>query len=234
MLIKEAGNIKQQLDCYIDGQLSTEEIEDLWSHIIQEEEYFDYLNVAANIKALDAPVRSAPVYYLMKLVAAAVLVLVVVFGVIKISSDNLTTPVQAIAVIELPFQRSAVAPVNLSRHDQIIREAVLLYYNGELEKSVNILKNELAIANDIGWKSQLNINLGIFYYNSNKYELAESSFQFVISAGENIKPLLLEKAYWYLGNTLYQLNDVSGAKEMMRNVVKIDGAYSRLAQKKLN
>src|SRR5699024_8979452 len=136
---KDKINIKSEIDKYIDGQLSPEEIDELWSRIIQKEDYYDYLHVAANIKDLEAPEGAVPSHYLKKLVyagAAVFIICIIAFVLIRMNNNSVEIPVQPIAAIELPFQRGAEAPAELSGHDKTIREAVLLYYNDEFDEAV--------------------------------------------------------------------------------------------------
>jgi len=43
-----------------------------------------------------------------------------------------------------------------------------------------------------------------------------------------------EKSMWFLANSHLQLNENKRAKEIMQEVVKLDGAYNRVARNTLN
>ncbi len=232
----EDRNIHQEIEHYIEGKLTEKETEELWTVLIQKEEYMDYLKAASNLRELDPPEGAVPDHYLTKLVyagAAIVLVLAIVFGVTQLTDFNTGPEMQPIATIELPFERSADMTAAGSERDQIIRDTVILYYNDGFEEAVRTLEAELAQAENADWQARLNITLGTLYYNEGNYETAKDYFQTAAAFSGQIKPLRLEKAYWYLANTWYQLSEVEKAENAMRQVLEIDGAYSRLASKYL-
>lgn len=235
-------DVRQEIDRYVEQQLSGNEIEELWSQIIQDDEYYDYLNVVANLKAVkeaEASSTSTPVHYLNRYkfiyaTAAVILLLITVTFVIKVTNYSANFSVRPVASFELPFQRSANITGTLTANDKVIRQAILLYNDNDLEGAVSILKNNLALTDNVITQSRLYIMLGTLYYNSDNFEEAKSAFQSAISKKEHLKPLMLEKAYWYLGNALYQMDNVTEAEKAMHNVLQLDGAYSRLAKKNLN
>lgn len=226
---KTEVQIKEKIDSYIDGKLNEQEIEELWGVLIEHGEYYDYMKTAANLKAINTSANTAAtIRFLRKpaYAAAAVLILLItVFSVFKFMNTPSAASVQAIASIELPFQRS----VDRSSPD-IIREAVLLNYNNKFEEAIDLLKNERSKTEDNTYKTRLNIMLGTLYYNKAKFKEAKKYFVEVTSSKGKIKPLQLEKAYWYLANTWLELAEFDKAKSAVQQVIKIDGAYSRVAR----
>lgn len=233
MLNGEQTNIKQEIHKYIDGKLSEKETEELWSALIQKQEYYDYLQTATNLKPLNPPEGAVPAHYLRKLVyagAAVLVLLIAVFASLRFTNTQPQSAVQPIASIELPFQRSADLTPTAAGDDTVIREAILLTYNGKFNEAVALLKSDLKKASSPDRIARLNIMLGTLYYNHDRFEQARSYFQKAAAYEDEIKPLRLEKAYWYLGNTWIQLSKFEKAKAAIRKVIKIDGAYSRVAR----
>ncbi len=230
-------HIEQEIDRYVHGDLSEKEIEALWEALIQEQQYNDYLHTAANLKAIkrDEAPKTANIFNRWVYAgAAALLLLLAVFAVIYFTKTEPKTSVEPIAAIELPFQRSINTGAEITDHDKIIRKAIILYYDNEFEKAVNLLQNELKKAEEPDWIARLNITLGILYYNDDMFEAAKNYFAEAVSLKDKIDPLKLEKAYWYLGNAYFQMWKLDKAEVAMRKALELDGAYSRVVKMYLN
>lgn len=224
-------NIKEKIHRYINGELNEQETEELWAVLVKNDEYYDYMQTAANLKAINGSESAVPVPFLRKVAyagAAVLLLLITVFGLFKLMNSQPAPSVQPISSIELPFQRSVDVSTTVD-DGNIIRKAILLNYNNKFNKAVGLLQNELKKANNADYRTRLNIMLGVLYYNKKMFEEAKKYFLKVLSDKNRIGALRLEKAYWYLANTWIQLSKVEKAKYAIKKVIEIDGAYSRVA-----
>jgi tetratricopeptide (TPR) repeat protein len=66
--------------------------------------------------------------------------------------------------------------------------------------------------------------LGIIYYNQEQYEKAQLSFDQAVSYAQPSKRIL-EKSYWYLGNTLLNREQMEHAREAIHQTYALNGIY---------
>lgn len=233
----EHNDIEEKIDRYVNGQLSEKEIEELWIELIQDEYHLDYLKSVANLKEAvknkkkqkeAARVRK----YWSYSAAAVIIMLVTVLSVFNIPGLDSSTPVEPIASIELDYYRSADGTIEEDK--QVISEAIALANTGKFDQAISLLNSELEKASSIEWKSELNLNLGSLYYNEGSYQKSTEYFQNVIAAKESVDVLVLEKAYWYLGNAYFQLDRLSEARQNIQSAYDLNGAYRRVAKSYLD
>jgi len=98
----EKLEIEEQIDRYVAGQLSQEEIDELWVELVQHDEYMAYLETSANLKEItrDKQEKSAkdrPAW--MYAAAAVVLLLLAVIGVMQYQNRNTLSDIEPIAQI---------------------------------------------------------------------------------------------------------------------------------------
>lgn len=238
----EHNGIEEKIDQYINGQLSAKEIEDLWVELIQDEYHLDYLKSVANLKeAIKTKKKKKKAAqtrrYWSYSAAAVIIVLVTVLSVFNIpglnsSSSSSVTPITS---IELDYYRSADGTIVSSDEDKrVISNAIALANTGKFDEAINLLNTELDKATSAQWKAELNLNLGSLYYNDGNYVASTDYFKNVISAKENVDVLVLEKAYWYLGNAYFQLDKLTLAQENIEEAYDLNGAYRRVAKSYLD
>lgn len=232
---KNTKDIEQKIDQYVNGQLSEEEIEDLWAEIVQRQEYMDYLNTTANLKEVVGREKNVYRQKVWMYAAAAVIVLVLaIVGTMQFMSSDTSAIPSPIENIELDYYRSAETAVNEPDRDKVIRNAIELYNKDQFEEAVDLLNKERSNTNDVSWIAELDITLGTFHYNEDKFDEAAFYFADVINYKDQIDVLTLEKAYWYLGNSYLQMNQLSKAEDTMEKAYELNGAYSRVAKSFLN
>jgi tetratricopeptide (TPR) repeat protein len=231
--------LERKIDLYVHGKLDAEQIDDLWAELIQDEHALDYLKTVASLKGIieeDSEIHSlveeSATSYNDKTnwflaAAAAVILIVGGFGLITFSAE--TDVIQPITTIELDYYRSADGTTDGSRGDEVIREAIILANDGHHQQAVRILENRLDDISNSSSRALIFINAGSILYNISMYEDAAVRFEKVIEIDES-DPLVRERAYWYLGNTYFQLNRLDEAKEAFQNAYELNGAYSRVAQ----
>lgn len=229
----DRNNIEQEINRYINGKLSESEVEELWSVLIQDDEYMDYLKTAANIKEIAESEEGPPVKRVKSWIyagAAVIVLLLAVLAILFYSNSKNESQLEPIAAIELPFTRSADMTAQTPDREEIIREAVTLYYKGHFEEAIDLLTEEKKKSADLNWIARLNITMGILHYNDDKFKQAAFYFSDVVKYEGDIALLKLEKAYWYLGNAYFQMLELEKAEAAMRKAYTLDGAYSRVAK----
>jgi tetratricopeptide (TPR) repeat protein len=231
--------LERKIDLYVHGKLDDEQIDDLWAELIQDEHALDYLKTVASLKGIVEEESGIHHKFEKQTVAdqdktswyvaaaAAIILIVGGFGIMTFTAE--TDSIQPITTIELDYYRSADGTTGGSGGDAVIREAIILANDGHHQQAVNVIDDRLANINDSDARALLFINAGSILYNISMYEEAAIRFERVVAIEES-DPLVRERAYWYLGNTYFQLNKLEEAKNAFENAYQLNGAYSRVAQ----
>ena len=234
----EKLEIEEKIDRYVNGELSQEEIEDLWVELIQDDEYVDYLETTANLKEATgkgASKRNSGRGWIYA-AAASLILLVAVMGTLQFgffeSSGEQIKPVED---IELDYYRSSEDATTITDREQIIRNALNLFNEGRFDEAINLLESERNKATEAEWIAKLNLTMGTLFYNTDKFNNAAFYFNDIINNyKDQVSTLTLEKAYWYLGNSYFQLDMLAEAEAAMQKAYELNGAYSRVAKSYLD
>lgn len=230
--------LEEKIDQYINGQLSAQEVDELWAELIQDEYHLDYLKSAANLKAVIERKREArrakqKKKYWYYAAAAAVALLIAVLGVMNLSFQN-EMSVEPVANVELDYYRSGDGAIDSSSESEVIRNAIKLANTGRVGEAITLLDTELENASEPSWIAKLSLNLGSLQYNEGDYTEAISNFRNVIKHEENVDVLMVEKAYWYIGNAYFHLDKLTEAQSNIEQAYELNGAYRRVAKSYLN
>ena len=229
--------LEDKIDRYVNGQLTHEEIEELWAELIQSGHHLDYLKTVANTKAvIESDRKKTPIFSLKQgwayAAAAAVALLIGVLTVINFPASQ-TESVEPITSIELEYYRSENGILADEHNQQVLKDALTLANSGNTQEAIKILEQELESADDPAWSAELYLNIGSLYYNAEAYNQAVDNFQEVVRH-ETIDVLTLEKGYWYLGNAYFQLNQLDKAEASIQKAYDLNGAYRRVARSYLD
>ena len=229
-------DLERIIDLYVNGKLNEEQVDELWAELIQDEYYLDYTKSVANIKAIIDEKRAgqtaAPVYTLRKYinygVAAAIAVIIGVIGVMNYPAGNTEFSVNPVQTLPLDVYRgSGDAPA--VNDNEIIKQAIALASNGEFDQAVTLLESNLEDADTPDLLAEMSLTLGSIQYNYGDYEASLANFNRVVEQ-DGIDVLILEKGYWYLGNTHFQLGQLDEAESAFQKAYDLDGQYSRVAK----
>lgn len=232
-------DLERKIDLYLNGQLSEEQIDDLWSELVQDGYYLDYMKSVANLKSIIIENRKStkPTVakqirkYAAYVTAAAVVIFVGVLGVMNYSSSN-SASISPIPEIGLDIVRSDVG-VSANITNETIKKAIQLAADGNTLEAKELLSDELKDEKDPTLVAEFSITLGSIHYNLGEYNQAVSNFRTVI-AQKNIAESILEKGYWLLANSYFQLDQLVEAKTAFQNTYDLDRQYSRIAKSYIN
>lgn len=236
--------LEEKIDLYINGQLSAEEVDELWSELIQDGYHLDYLKSAANLKAVierkrEERKKSQTKQYWYYAAAAVVALLIGVIGVMNFSVEE-SAPVQPVPSVELDYYRSGDGTIDTDSQSGIISDAIELANTGRVGEAISLLDTELGEASEPIWIAKLSLNLGSLYYNQADYNQAIQRFNRVISQLQQVDKLtsndklMLEKAYWYIGNAYFHQDKLAEAQTNIEKAYELNGAYRRVAKSYLD
>lgn len=233
--------LEEKIDQYVNGQLSAQEVDELWAELIQDGYHLDYLKSVANTKAVierqrKEQKRTKTQKYWYYAAAAAIALLVGVLAVMNIDGQQ-QSAVQPISSIELDYYRSGDGAITSESSDkEVIQNAIRLANTGRDAEAISLLQDELNNANRPEWIAELSLNIGSLYYNQGNYTEAIAYYEEVIKHQENedVDALMLEKAYWYIGNAHFHLDQLVDAKVNIEKAYELNGAYRRVAKSYLN
>lgn len=247
--------IRERIHDFVEGKLTSEEVDQLWAELIASPEDLDYLQTLSTLKKMgedgkfdhlyDAEPNVVPlslsaaketslsetIYEKFKPYLAAASVIIVGVAILF----NLMTSVQQpqdggpISMIEYEVERSAD---NQTMLDNYLQEAVSLATNGNLEAAYAQIDEASSLELTEEQSIDLKMVKGAIQYNSKKYFEALETFE-SINRTAGIGQLNLEKGTWYLANTQLQLGKTNEAIESMEKVIELDGSFSRVAKNKL-
>lgn len=226
--------LERKIDLYVNGKLNAEQTDELWSELIQDEYYMDYMKSVANLKAVidrkQSAKPSSKVYSFRKVsqyAAAAVILIASVIGVLNLntSGDFSVSPISQIG-LDVVRDTDGISPTVTS---DIIRRAIRMATDGEVQEAISLLETELGETTDPQLKAEIALSLGSIQYNNGNYLSSIENFE-IVTAQEDIDVLTLEKGYWFLGNTYFQLDRLEEAEQAFKNAYELNGAYSRVAK----
>lgn len=227
--------LEDRIDDYVEGRLSSTEIDELWAELIQDDYYLDYLKTTANLKKLlaertEKPARIFALNSTRKWIAAAAAVVVLIGSVAVMNIFTQTSEtIQPISSIELDYYRSAEGSATAEEGFETNREAIMLANQGENEAALRLIDEQIERATTVREKAELMITAGSILYNSGRFADAITRFETVLDYDLD-DMLVKERSYWYIGNAYFQLNKIPEAKAALEKAYEMNGAYSRVAQ----
>lgn len=225
--------LEQQIDRYVSGELNQDQVDELWTQLIQEPYYAEYLKTVANIshimssskirKVDTQEIRSTNVWYAF---AAAVVLVIGLMSTMLIYKDASVNRFDAMSSLEMHNVRSTV--ISADEVEAGIQHGIGLAVTGNTDQAITHLSDLYEKVSLADVRSDIQLNIGIIQYNSSRYEEAKNTFLLITETSSD-DMLMMEKALWYKANTFLKLGSVEEAKQLIRQVHDIDGAYRRIA-----
>lgn len=246
--------LQKRIDAYLNGDLSQKEIDELWADIIGNPDYYKYFETNIHLRQLYSKSKTSPspsttsdrqsskIHILSPrwywyVAAAAILIIVLSVNLLKMnhqdSLDALSVKEISNSEIESPdIMRSDSGKTKKS--DSLLNLGYHATITGDIKKAEDIYATIIDRYNNQSSTIQAHLNLGILKYNQKEYQLATDHFKTVIKQLDNgSERRLLEKAYWYLGNTYLNLKESDKAQRAIYNSWAINGIYRKPAERLL-
>lgn len=244
---QEKIQLLERIDQYIRGELSQDEIDELWKQFLQHPEWYDWFETELHLRSLikkgkkpnfgkgEEPEGSKPTaikgYKVWIYAAAAAVILAIGLQFFSFEQDE---PIQSFALAEI--EESNLIGADVLRSDErpaegldvAINEALATAYEGDTEKAIEEFQELLTQSPNNQQRARIEMNLGILFYNSGEYESAKTHFQSITEI-ENIEDHQKEKSWWFLGNVLLNLDQPRAAREAVFNAYSMNGGYQSAA-----
>lgn len=236
-MIKSNRNriLEKRIEEYVDGKLTSSEIDELWAELINNEYYLDYMKSVASLKkiAVDRQKEanrgkedSRKRVWISA--AAAVLLMISSIAIFNLSTGT-SEMIEPISTIELDYYRSADGMATEQLESDVVRRAISAANTGEVSAALNLLNNELENTSTEYERAELLITSGSILYNSGQFTDAVTRFEAALELNYD-DMMLRERNYWYLGNAYFQINMLDEARVALEKAFELNGAYSRVAQ----
>lgn len=253
--------IEKQIDAYIKGRLTEDEVQALWIELFKHPKYIDHLETELSIKLIiekqleeqdaaflqdfdthaDQSEAAQPLFmrsWKWLAAAASVAILVIAINFLQLDSNQ---SVQQLTLGEINLVENLAAPevvrsqnVESTALDSLLNLGFKAAISGDRERAFEIYNEAIQKFKDEPKTAMAFLNMGILNYNSGDYEVAASDFVKAINQVSE-DPMLKEKAYWYLGNAYTNLGQLEEAKTAIQKAHDLQGIYqnpaSRLLQK---
>lgn len=232
-------DLDEWIRSYINGTLSQEEIDKLWSELIRNPEFMEYFRTSVNMYAVareENHASEAANQFFNKsvwprLMAAAVLIVAVAAGTFLWYQQQVISEVpRAVDRIEIDIMRStAEVPTG---DEQPLQQALMLIAEQQIDEAVNLLDSLSEKSENAELMTEASLTKAVIDYNDSRFQEARQTFKEILEY-EVISNGQKERVHWYLAQTLIQLQEYDQAREHADRVVDMDGAYYRAASQML-
>lgn len=228
-------DLEKRIEAYVDGDLSTREIDELWAELLDNEYYYDYMKSVASMKKVaedrqeKSRLQGSESQKTVWLSAAAAILLMIGAATIFNISTEPAENISPISSIELDYYRSADGMAAENMESDVVRRAISTANTGDVAEALSLINEELQKENSDYKEAELLITSGSILYNSGRFAEAIERFETAIDINYD-DMMLRERNYWYLGNAYFQVNKLDEAKFALEQAFELNGAYSRVAQ----
>ncbi|MCP9291175.1 tetratricopeptide repeat protein [Gracilimonas sediminicola] len=235
--------IRQQIDAYIKGQLSEEEIQALWNEFAKNPELLDVLEVEVNVKELierealnskpdsgSATITKLP-SYTWHVAAAAVFVIIALVQIFRIETP---TQIDQFVINQIgPDQVETsdgvrAKDMRITTADSLLNLGFEAIVSGNEDRALELFDEVINRFDEEPYGSKAFLNKGIILYNESNYEEAISAFREAAERVEDSR-MILEKAYWYMGNALVNVGELEEAQKAVFEAYQLDGMFRKPA-----
>ena len=239
--------ILKDIDRYLNGEMSTQEIDQLWGKFIENPEYLDLLKTEAHARKYfqknvneDAPGKEMGFWSSNAVMSyknwiytlAAVLIIFVLFQLTTINGNaglqsELLSSISPHEMVTVEVYRTTETGVESL--DIEINKGYEAAVSGRLDESMEHFSHVLDSDPAPAQEAIAKLNLGILLFNIAEYEEATAAFK-AVTEKENLSSFTLEKGWWYLGQSLARQDHLAGARQAVNEVYQLDGLFRQDAE----
>ncbi len=237
--------IYREITRYIDGDLSKEEIENLWAQFVENPEYYKWFETELHLRDLAKKESQSNIHSIHPdseqseqisfwksskgWVMAAAAVVLISFGlhIFPMSETDISHPdsISQIDINEMSGSDILRSEGEVSQTMDIeINRALASAYEDDQDSAVRKFRALLLQNPDPHQKARIELNLGILYYNMANYDQATLFFE-AAAESDAMNRFFREKAWWFLGNAYLNLEMLEEAREAVYNAYTSDGRF---------
>ncbi|WP_138431068.1 tetratricopeptide repeat protein [Fodinibius saliphilus] len=240
--------LEKQIDAYVKGKLTEEQVEALWEKLLLRPDYIKLLETELGVQSIleetssddesSTEVNDKDTIYSFKqswkwiAAAASVAILVVAINFLQqdtsqsiqeMALKNIDVSTNISSAPVLRSQKATIAPA-----DSLLNRGFQATISGNVKEAMQFYEKIITQYPDETAAVKAYLNKGIIQYNSGEFKSSISSFVEVV---ENVEenPVTEEKAYWYMGNAYINLEKLSKAREAIHTAYSMDGIYRKPA-----
>jgi len=242
----------ENIDSYIKGRLSQNEIEALWIEFLKYPDMFHYFETQVQIQDMikkreipesfkidrvEEPRPQDPSYKVWAYAAAAALIFAI--GLQFFSIPQPTADASQLALTQIELDEMVGSDMYRSDGEEIlevdlhINSAIAAAYNDSIELAIKTFSELLNGELNDRQLVRTELNIGILLYNNGEYEEAKSHFERVIRL-ETVRESFIEKGWWLYGNALLNTGEIAEAREAVHNAYGMNGRFQKPALALLN
>lgn len=237
---EQKNNIRRQIDRYISGELTPDEIDQLWADLLEFPELLEELKAEATLKSIladqnnnlaDEPGQSYRTgrftpYYRWALPLAAMLLLVIGISWFTSNDEPYPEAIQTISYAEMyvPDVQRSDEGKRLTGTDSLLHSGYNAAVNEHISEAISYFIEASEKGLDSDSEAEVNLNMGILFYNDRDFEQAAHLFK--TSAEQTSSTRLQAKNYWFLANTYLQLEEFNLAYEYAQKAHQAGGEFA--------
>ena len=142
-------DLEKRIEAYVDGDLSSHEIDELWAELLDNEYYYDYMKSVASLKQIsedrekESMLQTTESKKSVWLSAAAAILLMFGAATIFNISTEPAENVSPISSIELDYYRSADGMAADNMKSDVVRRAISTANSGDVAQALSLINEEL-------------------------------------------------------------------------------------------
>lgn len=228
--------IKKRIDAYIKGQLNEEEIQELWNEFAKDPELLDVLELEVNVKAIiekNTPqkVEGSKIYKLPSWTwHAAAAAAIIIVALVQLFRVDTPTNIDQFVVQQINPGEIETADgvrgkdLRITTADSLLNLGFEAIISGNEGRALELFDEVINNYGEEPYGSKAFLNKGIILYNEGDYNSAILAFEEAAERVEDSR-MITEKAYWYMGNALVNVNELEAAQEAVFQAYQLDGIF---------
>lgn len=232
------NDIRKKIDAYVKGNLSEEQIMDLWAEFARDPALLDELELEVGMRQLlntevqkhtgSEAKTTVPFRTRIWYAAAAVLLLVLLLQLFKV--DNKTEQDQFLLTSISPDQLESAdgtrnaATLFAEEADSLLNLGFNAAHSGRNREAMAIYDRLTLEYDRHPYNARAYINKGILLYNEERFDASITAFDSALVHIQN-NPMVREKAHWFKANALVQTGQFEAGRKAAFAAYSIDGVF---------
>lgn len=233
--------LRQKIDAYIKGNLGEDEVQALWNEFAKNPELLDLLELEVNVKtiieqeALSNETNPIKIGRLPKWTwHAAAAAAIIIVALVQLFRVDTPTDIEQFVVQQINPAEIETADgirskdLEITTADSLLNLGFKAVISGDEERALQLFEEIINKYDQEPYGSKAFLNKGIILYNESDFEGAITAFREAANRAEESR-MITEKAYWYLGNALINVDELEAAQAAIFEAYQLDGMFRNSA-----